>query len=274
MKLTVENGSFAYRGRPPVLNGLNFSAESGDLLAILGSNGAGKTTLLRCIAGFLKWSGGRSLLDGEDISSMPERRFWRRAAYVPQARRAPLSVTALEMVLLGRTNRLGLFASPGEQDTAEALRLLEELHIAGLSGRKCTELSGGELQMVLIARALAAEPELLILDEPESGLDFRNQLIVLDTLTNLSAHGMCCIFNTHYPSHALARATKSLLLCRGGTAVYGETVRIVTAENIEKAFGVKALVTETETPDGIARAVIPVRLSEPESAPAKEIVVH
>lgn len=262
MKLAVENGGFAYRDGPPVLKDMNFSVCSGDLLAILGPNGAGKTTLLRCIAGFLKWSAGRGTLDGTDIRMMPERGFWKRAAYVPQARGAQLSLTALEMVMLGRANRLGLFSAPKKEDEEESLRLMERLKLSGLADKRCTELSGGEYQMVLIARAMAARPELLILDEPESGLDFRNQLLVLNALSGLAADGMCCIFNTHYPAHALARAGKSLLLCRGGGYFFGETASVVTGETIETAFGVKAAVTRVNTPEGSFPAVVPIRLAE------------
>jgi len=263
VKVSVENGSFSYRKGRPVIQNLDFSAGSGDLVAILGPNGAGKTTLLRCITGFLRWSGGRSALDGRDIRSIPTRQFWRRVAYVPQARGVFSSLTAEEMVLLGRTNRIGVFSVPKPADLDRVRALMDKLRIGALAGRKCSELSGGELQMVLIARALAAEPELLILDEPESGLDFRNQLIVLDTMSRLAADGMCCVFNTHYPAHALARAPKSLLLSRGGGYLFGETGRVVTEENLEKAFGVKTAIGEVETPGKIYRDIIPLEITDP-----------
>ena len=262
VKLTVEGASFAYRRGVPVIEDLNMRAESGQLVAVLGPNGAGKTTLLRCLMGFLSWNAGRALLDGEDISIIPERRLRSRISYVPQARGNTTSLPAEDMILLGRTGKIGIFSSPGEADRKIARRIAEELGISGLLGKRCSEMSGGEFQMVLIARALAGEPELLILDEPESNLDFRNQLIVLEALSRLAREGMAVIFNTHYPEHALTRADRSLIMKKGGGSLFGETAEVVTEENIEEAFGVEAVIREFETPGNVYRSILPLRLSK------------
>ena len=217
MNLTVQNGCFYYQKDTPIFQDIHFSVDSGEILAILGPNGAGKTTLLRCITGMLKWRSGQSLLDGQPIHAMPAKKLWRKMAYVPQARSAASAYTAFETVLLGRSSHLGVFASPGKEDLEKAREVMSLLGIEHLMEKRCSAISGGELQMVLIARALAAEPEVLILDEPESNLDFRNQLIVLDAMTKLAQNGMTCIFNTHYPAHALQRSDKSLILSRGGS---------------------------------------------------------
>lgn len=260
--LSVKNGSFAYPKGKNVFRNINFETESGELMAILGPNGAGKTTLLRCIMGMLKWSEGESLLDGENIRNMPASKLWSKMAYVPQAKSASGAFTAFETVLLGRSSRINVFASPGKEDVRKAEEALERLGITYLADKKCSEMSGGELQMVLIARALAAEPEILILDEPESNLDFKNQLIVLDTMSALTREGMACIFNTHYPEHALRIADKSLILSKGGNYVFGETGKVLTRDNIRSAFGVEALVGEIETPDSILKNVIPLSLAD------------
>ena len=262
VNLTVENASFAYKPGTPVIRDLNLAVGSGTLAAVLGPNGAGKTTLLRCLMGFLKWKEGRTLLDGTDIRQIPERKLRSRIAYVPQARGSALSLPAEDMILLGRTGRMGLFSTPGEDDRRTVRRIAEEMDIGPLLSKRCTEMSGGELQMVLIARALAAEPELLILDEPESNLDFRNQLVVLETLSGLAAEGMAVIFNTHYPDHALTRASRSLLLFRGGGSVFGDTADVVTEENIGRAFGVEAVIREFETPGSVYRSILPLRVSD------------
>ena len=115
--------------------------------------------------------------------------------------------------------------------------------------------------MVLIARAMAAEPEILVLDEPESNLDFKNQLIVLDAMTALAAEGVACIFNTHYPAHALQRAGKSLMLSKDGRSIFGDTTGVVTEDNIRHAFGVEALIGEVETPQNIMKNVVAVGIS-------------
>jgi len=259
--LKIEGGCFAYKGGPQILKDINIEVGPGEILAILGPNGAGKTTLLRCMMDMLHWQGGRSLLDGEDIRGIPASRLWRRMAYVPQARSAAVSYTAFQTVLLGRSSRIGAFSAPSAEDMQVAENVMDRLGIRHLADKPCYAISGGELQMVLIARAMAAEPEILVLDEPESNLDFKNQLIVLDTMTALAAEGVACIFNTHYPAHALQRAGKALMLSKDGRSTFGDTPSVVTEENIRRAFGVDALIGEVETPRSIMKNVVAVRVA-------------
>lgn len=262
MKLEVEHGSFSYSPHgDTVINDVSFSAESGDILAILGPNGAGKTTMLRCAMGFLHWRSGRSLLDGEDIRKIPSKYLWQKIAYVPQAKRAAAAYTVEETILLGRSSRFGPFSKPGREDMMCCDAVIERLNIEKLRGKLCSEISGGELQMVLIARALAANPGILILDEPESNLDFKNQLIVLRTMSELAAEGIGCVFNTHFPSNALQRANKALLLGRNGRALFGPTHDVITEQNIESAFGVKAVIGEIETSGNILQDVLPLSVT-------------
>ena len=260
--LRIENGSFAYKGGPQILKDINVEVRAGEILAVLGPNGAGKTTLLRCMMDMLHWETGRSLLDGEDIRNMPASTLWRRMAYVPQARSAATSYTAFQTVLLGRSARIGAFSSPKKEDMEVAERVMKRLGIWELADKPCHAISGGELQRVLIARAMAAEPEILVLDEPESNLDFRNQLVVLDTMTSLAAEGMACIFNTHYPAHALQRADRSLLLTKGGMSIYGPTKYVVSEDDIRSIFGVNAVIGDFEAEDSTVQSVIPVSISK------------
>lgn len=264
MKLSVENGSFYYKKNKLIFENINFEVKEGEILAILGSNGAGKTTMLRCITGMLKWKCGKSLLDGEDIATMNARKLWSKMAYVPQAKNVASAYTALEMVLLGRSSHLNIFEAPKASDIKKALEVLEFLGISHLADKKCSEVSGGELQMILIAKALVAEPKVLILDEPESNLDFKNQLIVLDAMTNLAKQGMACVFNTHYPAHALQRAQKSLILLKDGDYVFGATEAVVTEEHIQRAFGVNAVVNQVEVSGNIVKNVIPICIAATE----------
>lgn len=264
--LKIEGGSFAYKGGPQILKDINIEVEPGEILAVLGPNGSGKTTMLRCMMDMLHWQSGRSLLDGEDIRGILASTLWKKMAYVPQAGTAATSYTAFQTVLIGRSSRIGAFSSPTEEDMKVAERVMERLGISHLADKPCHAISGGELQMVLIARAMAAEPKLLVLDEPESNLDFKNQLIVLDTMTALAAEGVACVFNTHYPSHALQRAGKSLMLSKEGWSLFGDTTGVVTEDNIRRAFGVEALIGEVETPQNIMKNVVAVGISEEASA--------
>lgn len=257
MKLEIKNAAFSYKNDRRIFEDVSFEVNSGDVVAILGPNGAGKTTLLKCILGILKLEEGEALLDGKDIRKIPERELFKKVSYVPQAKNTTAGYTVLDTVLIGLAAELSVFKSPGEAEVERAKEALRELGIEHLIDKHCNRISGGELQMVLIARALISNPEVLILDEPESNLDFRNQLIVLDTLTKLSKRGIACIFNTHYPSHALQRANKAIILSEGHT-VCGEVDSTITAEAIEKAFSVKATINEYN--DGVTsvKTVVPL----------------
>lgn len=263
MILSVESGCFSYKHDKEklLLKDINFTANKGELIAILGPNGAGKTTMLRCIMGFLHWNSGRSLIDGRDITSIPYRQLWRSLAYVPQAKHTSAAYTVEQMILIGRNSYFGMLSRPQAKDMDKVYEIMEKLSISKLAEKKCSEISGGELQMVLMARALVVEPQILILDEPESNLDFRNQLLILDTMSELASNGMTCIFNTHYPAHALQRANKALLLSGKGDYVFGDVNSVITKRNIELAFGVEAVICEIETPEGILKDVIPLRVT-------------
>ena len=174
MRFEVKNGSFSYDERL-ILNNISFSLDKGEVLTVLGPNGVGKTTLLKCMMGMLHWKDGQTLIDGKAMNKMKNSEVWRKIAYVPQAKGVAHSYTASEMVLMGRSARLGLFAQPNKGDYQIAYVAMEQVGISHLAQKQCSQMSGGELQMVLIARALCCEPEMLVLDEPESNLDFKNQ---------------------------------------------------------------------------------------------------
>lgn len=263
MKLEIKNASFAYKNGRTLYENVNFSVESGEMISILGPNGAGKTTLLRATMGLLNWKSGGSFLDGDNIADMPASKLWSKIAYVPQAHNRGGSYTVLQSVLLGMTNQIGLFSTPKEKDIRFAEETLDRLHILHLKDRLCNEISGGELQMTMIARSLVSHAGILILDEPESNLDFKNQMIVLDTLTKLSSEGIGVLFNTHYPEHALRRSTKAILI-DNGKVQFGATPSIITEKNIESAFGVKAYIGQFETEHNMIANVIPVGLTKDE----------
>lgn len=266
MIFEVQNGCFAYSHGRQVLNHISFSVGKGEILAILGPNGAGKTTLLRCMMGFLKWTTGKSMLDGENIANMTQRQLFSKVAYVPQAKNAVLSASVKDMVLLGRSSHYGIFGKPGAKDRKIVEETLQMLGLSAMANCACNELSGGELQMALIARALVSEPQIIILDEPESNLDFKNQLIVLKTLQSLSEQGITCIFNTHYPVHALRYADKALLLDKAGNVTFGNTHDVITEAHMQRAFGVETVIGQIETPYNEYADVLAVNTIPEESA--------
>lgn len=255
----VEKGCFAYKGGRKILHDVSFIVKEGEILCILGSNGIGKTTLLKCMMGFLKWDSGRSLIDGQDISTLPERDIWRQIAYIPQAKSSVFAFTGLEMAVIGRSAHLGIFAQPKEEDIAVAEKSLSEIGISHLSDKLCNQMSGGELQMVLIARALTTEPKLMILDEPESGLDFRNQLVILDLLKRLAHEKqLSTVMNTHYPTHAMKISDKILMLSKKGEYFYGGTKEVINVENMRAAFDVNVHLNSQKVGDRWYNDMIPV----------------
>jgi iron complex transport system ATP-binding protein len=243
LKLEVSNGCFSYDKRF-ILENLNFTLESGEVLAIIGPNGVGKTTLLKCIMNLLPWDTGCATLDGRQIDQIPGKELWRQVAYVPQAKQVG-NITVREMIVLGRSAHISLFSQPQKEDYAIAEKVMNRLYITALADRPCNKLSGGELQMVLIARALAIQPRLMIIDEPESNLDYHNQLHVLEIIGEIS-QTIGCILNTHYPDHALRFADKSLLMLNGGGNIYGATTDVVTESNLKRAFRIEVHIGQIE----------------------------
>ena len=274
--IEIVGGTFRYpKQERTVLNEIAFRLESGDVMAILGPNGAGKTTLLRCILGFLNWEQGATLLDGKEADTIPLRSFGKKVSYVPQARQTPAAYTVEEMILLGRTGQMELFRLPDKQDMEAVDAAIEKTGISAIRKRRCSELSGGEYQMVLIARALVSEPEIMILDEPESNLDFKNQLLVLNLIAELAAEGMICIFNTHYPAHALRWGNKAFLLSPTGESLFGGVREVVTESNIARFFGVQAVIGSFETSENTYTDVIPISIggTPPLTDPLQERVI-
>lgn len=261
MILEVQNGCFGYPGQPDILNDINLSLNKGHILAILGPNGIGKTTLLKCMIGLLPWHSGKSLLEGRDLHCMKPKDLWSSISYIPQSHGFAFSYTGLEMVLLGRSAHLGAFQQPGKQETEMAEAMMERVGISHLAGKDCNHMSGGELQMVLIARALINEPRLIILDEPETGLDFHNQILVLNMIERLShEEGISAIMNTHYPTNAMSVADETLMLGHRGEFLCGPAADILNEQNISRFFDVQVVVNELQYRGRAVRSIIPVAL--------------
>jgi iron complex transport system ATP-binding protein len=210
----------------------------GETLAVLGGNGAGKTTLLRTLLGLLPPLEGRVELDGHDVRALDAQARARRLAYVPQQQSSGFAFTVLEMVLMSRAAHLPLLARPGAHDRAVAHEALSRLGIAHLASRSFSELSGGERQLVLIARALAQEAPVLVLDEPTASLDFGNRARVLAELDRLRGGGLAIVFSTHEPEHALVHADYALLLSNGRPLAFDAVAHALTADNVERLYGV------------------------------------
>ncbi len=249
MNLKVDNLSFSYN-KKKLLNNISLELNDNDVLAILGPNGAGKTTFLKCILTLLKIKEGNVLIDNESLLTKKSNEVWDLIGYIPQAREVHSNFLVEDMIMLGRSNHISLFKLPSEEDLKIVDNIIEELGIEFLRGKYCNQISGGELQMVLIARALVSNPKILVLDEPETNLDSFNQLKVLECIKKCSSNGMICIFNTHYPEHALQIANKALMIRYDNTHDFGNTKDVVTERSLSECFNVKTKIVKT-TEDNI-----------------------
>ena len=259
MILEIKNLTFSYDSHT-VLKDLNFKLESPDVLSILGPNGIGKTTLIKCLLGVKKKTSGEILIDGKEIDGFNKKDFYSFVAYLKQGGKETSIYTVLDTVLLGLASQINPLLKPKDSDIEKVDNTLKELGIYHLRDKYVSKLSGGEAQMVFMARALVREPEILILDEPESNLDYRNQLLMLDTIDRLKSHGKLIIFNTHYPEHALRYSNKVLLLNNNYKFKFGNTSDIITKENIEETYRIKAAVGELKDGDTIYKDIIPLSI--------------
>lgn len=261
MIFEVRDGGFQYSKEKQVLQHINFRIDKPQVLSVLGANGIGKTTMLKCMLGLLPWSEGGTFIDGIDLKKMRFKEIWQKIGYVPQAKAAAFAYTVEDMVLLGRGSYLSTFGKPGKEDRKIAHESLEMVGVLHLKNKLCNQISGGELQMVLIARALAAKPSLLVLDEPESNLDFKNQMVVLNTIENLcEKQQISTIVNTHYPEHAIAISQKALLLNQDGASLFGDTDKILNEDRLRQAFGVNVKI-QTMVFEGTPHTcVVPISL--------------
>lgn len=245
MRLEIERANCGYGGKP-VVDDVSLALDSGDVLCLLGANGSGKTTLFKAILGLLRLSGGRILVDGADTASWPQRRLARTLAYVPQAHTPPFPFAVRDVVLMARTAHLGLFGSPSRQDTAIAEDALETLGVSHLAHARYTEISGGERQLVLIARALAQQSEFLIMDEPTTNLDFGNQVRVLRRVKELAGRKLGLLMTTHFPDHAFLCASEVAVLKAGKLLAMGRPEDVLTEQRLENAYGVSVRIVEVD----------------------------
>lgn len=234
--LRAQDVCFSYRHRP-VLTGVSLDFEEGGVTAVLGPNGSGKTTLLKVMLGLLRPSRGKVQLNGEDIRNIPCRAMAQLMAYVPQIHREAFAYRVEDVVLMGRMPHKSLFSRYDQQDFRLARESMDRMGIGHLAQRAYTEISGGERQLALIARAMTQGARIFIMDEPTNGLDYGNQVRLLERLSSLSKSGFTFAFSTHHPDHALSVADRVVML-REGRIIRDDGPSAISGDSLEEIYGV------------------------------------
>lgn len=255
--IDMQHLSFSYR-RQVVLKDIELSVSEGSVLALLGPNGSGKTTLLKLMTGLLKPVCGKIRLNDRDIHAMPQRELARNLAYVPQVHHETFAYRVSDVVLMGRMPHKSFFSRYGKADRLIADEALEKLGIAHLADRPYTEISGGERQLALIARAMAQGARVFIMDEPTNGLDYGNQVRLLERLKALSGEGYTFVFSTHHPDHALTVADRVVMMRKGVITHDGVVGDTVTQASLLDLYNVDVRMYPVE--EGVCVCVPAVRL--------------
>ena len=239
--IEVDSLTFLHHGATePVLRKIDFRAKEGEVTAVLGPNGSGKTTLFQCLLGIWKFQEGEVRLSGRSIKHLRRSEIARELSAVPQEHDPPFPYTCLDIVLMGRTAHVGIFSSPSRKDRDLSGSAMEALGIAHLAERPYTKVSGGERQMVLIARCLAQEAPAMLLDEPTAHLDFRNQITILKKVKNIvQDNGLVALMNLHDPNMALLFSDSVLLLNSGAVVAQGRPLEVITRQNLFQVYGLE-----------------------------------
>lgn len=237
MSIRVEHLSFAY-GQHKVLDDLTFDIPDGCLVNVLGPNGVGKSTLFRCILGLNQHFTGNVFVNEKDIRSLSIKERAREISYIPQSHAPVYDYEVLDVVLMATGSDLKMLSNPGCSQRRRAYEALERIGIEDFAHRMYTHISGGEQQLVLIARALAQNARTIVMDEPTSALDYGNTMRVLSCVRQLAREGLSIVQSTHNPDHAFLYADKTLVLKEGRVDAFGSPKDVITSELISGLYSI------------------------------------
>lgn len=239
--LELNNISCGYN-KMPIYEEINFTVHPGSIVCIMGRNGIGKTTLLKTILGSLNILNGSITLNGKDILSYSNKERAQQIGYVPQSHVPPFPYSVRDVVVMGRTPHLSIFSVPGDADYSQADEILKKIGIEYLKEKIYTEISGGERQLVIIARALIQNPKILIMDEPTASLDYGNQIKIINTIKAFAKEKISVIMTTHHPEQAFECADLVVAMTENKVISTGLPAEVLTEELIEEIYGVKVTI--------------------------------
>jgi ABC-type cobalamin/Fe3+-siderophores transport system ATPase subunit len=245
MKLALRDVAIGYDRDKPIQKFVSFTVESGEVCCVLGPNGCGKTTLIRTVLGLTPLLGGHITADGDDVTRWSAHRLSDAIAYVAQRHDQPFPFQVKDVVMLGRINKVrSLGGQPTREDYCAVETAMQEMDIYHLRDEPYNDISGGELQMVMFARAIAQEPQMMILDEPTAALDYGNAVRVIEKVRSMAAKGLAVMMITHNPDHAFMTGAKVALFTRYAPVRFGTAFEIITRENIQEAYGTTVKIVE------------------------------
>jgi iron complex transport system ATP-binding protein len=235
--LQMRGASFSYGSRP-VLATVDLDVHAGEVLSVLGTNGSGKSTLLRCLGGALSLDAGTVHIEGESVADLSSQERARRVGFLFQDNAASLPFTVAEVVAMGRAPHRGFLGVPSAQDLVVVNRVLEETGVSSLRNRAFMALSGGERQLVLLARTLAQEPRVILMDEPTAHLDLHNQARCLKLIGGLAERGAAVVVTAHDPNHAFVLSDRAVLMKAGRVPRTGPVDELLTGPELTSTYGV------------------------------------
>jgi len=246
MRIQIKDLSCGYKNLK-IVESISFDIKEGEIICLLGPNGVGKTTFFKTLLGFIKPLGGNVQFNGQDINKLTCKEFSQAIAYVPQANSLPFPFPVVDVVVSGRNAHTGITSTPKREDYEYALECIDGLGLSDMKDRIYTELSGGEQQMVLIARAMAQAPKLLIMDEPTSNLDFGNQVKIINNINLLKKKKLAIVMTTHSPDHVLLFGSKVVIFQNGKQAYFGDPKAVLTETLLGEIYGVEVDVCQVNT---------------------------
>lgn len=258
MRLELRDLACGYTKDKPVIKNITFELHDGEVCALLGPNGVGKTTLFKTILQLIEPLNGHVYIDGDDISAWTIQKRSRYLAYVAQAHVPVFPYQVKDVAMMGRMGQISSMGQPSRKDYEVVEQALEDVGLRHLRDKSYTEISGGERQLLMIARALAQEPEILIMDEPTANLDYGNMITVMRCIRDLSEKGLCVIFTTHMPDQAFFTNARTAMMFRNEPLVFGPCSEVITKENLYKAYK-----TDIEIIEIIGKDNRPIRVVTP-----------
>lgn len=247
--ISIHEASCGYNGKV-ILPEVSFSFQKGEAVCVLGANGVGKTTLFRTLLGLLPLLGGEILIDGETLNKLSHRKLAKLVAYVPQAKNLSYQHLVEDVILMGRAQYIRTFDVPSAEDYGIVEKVMASLNITHMFGSPYSNLSGGEQQLVLIARAMVQGASYILLDEPASNLDLANQGLLMQTINKLKSQNVGVLMISHIPTHAFSCCEKTLIVYHDGTSEYGDTENIITTERLKKAYNTNVEIIEGRSTSG------------------------